>query len=58
MKRSRKMTLALFIAIGIVGLLLIIGSMNVGGDIVRREAAKAVAEVLGADLTIQGVTGK
>jgi autotransporter translocation and assembly factor TamB len=57
MKRSRKMTLALFIAIGIVGLLLIIGSMNVGGDIVRREAAKAVAEVLGADLTIQGVTG-
>ncbi len=57
MKRSKKMTLALFIAVGVVGILLIIGSMNVGGDIVRREATTAVSEILGADLAIESVTG-
>lgn len=46
MKRSRKMTLALFVAVGIVGLLLIVGSLNIGGDLVKREASQAAATIM------------
>ncbi|WP_286846185.1 MULTISPECIES: hypothetical protein [Aminobacterium] len=57
MKRSRKMTLALFVAVGIVGLLLIVGSLNIGGDLVKREASQAAATIMGADLAIDSVMG-
>ena len=52
-----KKMLALFLVLGLAGVLLIGASMNFAGDLVAREAGKAVKDLLGADLSIAEIRG-
>lgn len=54
---GKKKMIALFIVAGLAGLALIGASMNFAGDLVVREATKAVKEMLDADLTVEGIAG-
>lgn len=54
---SRKKMIALFVVAGLAGLALIGASMDFGGGLVVSEATRAVKEMLGADLTVEGISG-
>ena len=54
---KRKSLVGLFIVIGLAGLVLIGASVDFAGDLVVREAGKAVKELMGADLTVDGISG-
>ena len=53
---SRKKMIALFVVAGLAGLALIGASMDFGGGLVVSEATRAVKEMLGADLTVEGIS--
>ena len=54
---GKKKMIGLFLVVGLAGLVLIGASMDFAGDLVVREATKAVKEMLGADLTVDGISG-
>jgi translocation and assembly module TamB len=54
---KRKSLVGLFIVIGLAGLVLIGASVDFAGDLVVREADKAVKELMGADLNVAGISG-
>lgn len=55
--KNKKAFLALSLVVALVGVLLIVGSMDFAGDMVVREARKAVKEYLGVDLTVEAIQG-
>ena len=57
MNISKGRLYALFACLGIAGAALIAGSLDFGGDAVRRGAAAAVRTSLGADLAIGKIRG-
>nr|HPK06852.1 hypothetical protein [Aminivibrio sp.] len=54
---GKKKMIGLFLVVGLAGLVLIGASMDFAGDLVVREATKAVKEMLGAELTVDGISG-
>ena len=54
---GKKKMIGLVLVVGLAGLVLIGASMDFAGDLVVREATKAVKEMLGADLTVDGISG-
>ena len=54
---GKKKMIGLFLVVGLAGLALIGASVDFAGDLVVREAGKAVKDMLGADLTVDGISG-
>ena len=54
---GRKKLIALIVLVGLAGLALIGASMDFAGGLVVTEATKAVKDLLGADLTVGGISG-
>lgn len=55
--KGKKTMIGVFVIIGLVGVLLIGASMDFAGDMVIREARTAVKDLLGADLSVDGISG-